>query len=462
MFGKESLNERVIFSLSFFCLRQANRQKNEREEIKPDALSSDHSSQSIRHTTRTFHLTSMLHSLPHSSPASLLSNEQVRRAFAFFQASAEPFTTELIRLCEIPAPPFQEQARGEYVAARFAALGLSEVYTDDIGNVIGLYRGATASPLLVVSAHLDTVFPAATDVTVRRVGTRLCAPGIGDNCSGLAAMLAMVEALQVGQFKLRGSIAFVATVGEEGEGNLRGARHLFTTGSLAGRITDFISFDGPGTDFITHQALGSRRYRVTLTGPGGHSWSDFGVVHPVYALARAAAKLADYRAPHEPRTTYNIGRIEGGDAVNVIPEVARMDVDLRSVNEAQLTQLEEYFLHEIHQAVRTENTLRAASGHSLQADIKLIGHRPSGEIPAHAPLVQSAVAASRAVGVQPLLNCASTDANIPISLGIPAITIGAGGRGGDAHRLTEWYDPTGREVGYQRALLLLLAVAGVV
>lgn len=397
----------------------------------------------------------------HRSPISLLDNAQVKRAFAFIHAAAAHFTEEHIRLCEIPAPPFQEQMRGAHVAARFAELGLADVHTDDIGNVIGLYRGATATPLLVVSAHLDTVFPVATVVTVRRVGTRLCAPGIGDNCAGLAAMIAMIEALNAGQFQLHGSIAFVATVGEEGEGNLRGARHLFTAGTLAGRITEFISFDGPGTDFITHQALGSRRYRVTLTGPGGHSWSDFGVVNPVYALARAAAKLADYRAPHEPRTTYNIGRIEGGDSVNVIPEVARMEVDLRSVDEAQLSRLEEYFLSEISQAVRTENTLRAASGHSLRSDIQLIGHRPSGAIPTRARLVQCAIAASRAVGLQPLLNCASTDANIPISLGIPAITIGAGGRGGDAHRLTEWYEPTGREVGYSRALLLLLAMTGV-
>ncbi|MFN7926828.1 MAG: M20/M25/M40 family metallo-hydrolase [Blastocatellia bacterium] len=398
---------------------------------------------------------------PNLLPALLLGNEQVKRAFAFIDGAAAHFTEEHIRLCEIPAPPFQEQARGAYVARRFAELGLADVHADEIGNVIGLYRGATTSPLLVVSAHLDTVFPAATDVTVRRAGVRLSAPGIGDNCAGLAAMIAMIEALSAGAIKLHGSIAFVATVGEEGEGDLRGARHLFTAGALAGQITEFISFDGPGTDFITHQALGSRRYRVTLHGPGGHSWSDFGVVNPVFALGRTAARLGDYRVPYEPRTTYNIGRIEGGDAVNVIPEMARMDVDLRSMDETQLSRLEDYLLSEIHQAVRTENALRAASGYRLRADIELIGHRPSGAIPAGAPLVQCAVAAARAVGLQPLLNCASTDANIPLSLGIPAITIGAGGRGGDAHRLTEWYEPTGREVGYQRALLLLLASIGI-
>lgn len=412
---------------------------------------------------RALHLYSMSTSRhSHSSLASLLDNEPVKRAFAFIQAAAEHFTAEHIRICEIPAPPFKEQMRGQYFAARFAELNLAEVHTDSIGNVIGYYRGATETPLLVVSAHLDTVFPESTNVQVKRIGTRLCAPGIGDNCAGLAALLAMIEALNAAQIKLRGSLAFVATVGEEGEGNLRGARHLFTEGRLAGRVTDFISFDGPGTDFITHQALGSRRYRVTLTGPGGHSWTDFGVVNPIHALGRVATNLSEYAVPHHPRTTYNIGRIEGGDSVNVIPEVAHLDVDLRSTDETQLARLEEFFLHEVQQAVRKENLLRAASGHSLHADIKLIGHRPSGYTPLHSRLVKLAHEASHAVGIVPLLNCASTDANIPISLGIPAITLGAGGRGGDAHRLTEWYEPTNREIGYQRALLLILGIAGII
>lgn len=410
-----------------------------------------------------FHLKAMsTPQFPDSPLASLLHDERVKRAFTFIQSAAEHFTDEHVRICEIPAPPFKELVRGEYLARRFAELQLADVHTDRIGNVIGYYPGTTEASRLVVSAHLDTVFPETTDVRVKRSGTRLCAPGIGDNCAGLAALVAMIEALNAAQIKLRGSLAFVATVGEEGEGNLRGVRHLFTEGQLAGRITDFISFDGPGTDFITHQALGSRRYRITLTGPGGHSWSDFGVVNPVYALGRVAARLSEYRPPYEPRTTYNIGRIEGGDSVNVIPEMAYLDVDLRSTDEAQLSRLEEFFLHEVHQAVRTENSLRAASGHSLRADIKLIGHRPSGQTSAHLPLVKYAQEASYALGLRPLLNCASTDANIPISLGIPAITIGAGGRGGDAHRLTEWYDPIGREIGYQRALLLILAAVGII
>lgn len=394
------------------------------------------------------------------SIAALLRDPRVQRAFKFINTSSARFTAELIRICEIPAPPFKEHERGRYVAGRLAELGLADVHTDSVGNVIGFYRGESETPMVVISAHLDTVFPENTDVKVRQVGSRLCAPGIGDNVSGLAALVAMVQALKAGEIELRGTVAFVATVGEEGEGDLRGVRHLFSEGRLAGRVSAFVSFDGPGVDFITHQALGSRRYRIALEGPGGHSWGDFGVVNPVHALGRAVARLADYPAPQEPRTTYNVGLIEGGDSVNVIPETARMDVDLRSTSEGELGKLEEFLLGAINQAVADENALRASAGRRLKVDVRLIGHRPSGETLASAPLVRTAVEASRALGLDPILNRASTDSNIPISLGIPAITIGVGGRSGDAHRLSEWYEQTGRELGYQRAFLILLAMAG--
>lgn len=394
------------------------------------------------------------------SVAELLRYEQLARAFAFIDTSAARFTAEQIRICEIPAPPFKEQERARYFAARFIELGLRDVHTDSEGNVIGFYRGQTEQPLLVLSAHLDTVFPEGTDVTVRRVGTRLCAPGIADDVAGLAALIGLIQTLNAAQLELLGTIAFVATVGEEGEGDLRGVRHLFSEGRLVGRVAAFVSFDGPGVDFITHQALGSRRYRITLQGPGGHSWGDFGVVNPVHALGRIIARMADYRAPQEPRTTYNIGRIEGGESVNVIPQWAAMDIDLRSTAEAELARLEEFLLAAINRAVLDENALRAASGNKLTVEVKLIGNRPSGETPREALLVRTAIEASRALGINPLLNRASTDANIPISLGIPAITIGVGGVSNDSHRLSEWYDPTGRELGYKRALLLALALAG--
>jgi acetylornithine deacetylase/succinyl-diaminopimelate desuccinylase-like protein len=394
------------------------------------------------------------------SVADLLRDDLVGQAFAFMDSSAARFTAEHVRICEIPAPPFKEQERGRYLAARFNELNLSDVHTDSEGNVIGFYRGEAEQPLLVLSAHLDTVFPEGTDVVVRRVGSRLCAPGIADNCAGLAALIALVQALNAAQIRLRGTIAFVATVGEEGEGDLRGVRHLFAEGKLAGRVSSFVSFDGPGVDFITHQALGSRRYRIRLEGPGGHSWGDFGVVNPVHALGRAVARLADYQAPQEPRTTYNIGRIEGGESVNVIPQSASMDIDLRSAAEAELSRLEEFLLAAINRAVVDENVMRAASGQKLKAEVQLIGNRPSGETPRDAPLVRTATEASRSLGITPILNRASTDANIPISLKVPAITIGVGGVSNDSHRLSEWYDPAGRELGYKRALLLALGMTG--
>jgi len=393
--------------------------------------------------------------------AELLGAPRIARAFDFIDSSQARFTAELIRICEIPAPPFKERDRGHYFAARFAELGLADVHTDSEGNVIGFYRGESEEPLLVMSAHLDTVFPEETDVKVRRVGSRLCAPGIADDAAGLAALIGLIQTLNSAEIRLRGTIAFVATVGEEGEGDLRGVRHLFNEGRLAGRISAFVSFDGTTIEFITHQALGSRRYRVTLKGPGGHSWGDFGVVNPVHALGRVIARMADYRAPQEPRTTYNIGRIEGGESVNVIPQSASMDVDLRSVSELELSRLEEFLLAAVDRATLDENAARAASGNKLQAELTMIGNRPSGETPRDSILVRTAIEASRVMGVTPILNRASTDSNIPISLGIPAITIGAGGVSSDSHRLSEWYDPTGREIGYKRALLLALGIVGI-
>jgi tripeptide aminopeptidase len=399
---------------------------------------------------------------PRKPISELVKNEQVKQAFAFIDASSSRFTSEHARICEIPAPPFKEQERGRYFASRFAELGLSDVHTDSAGNVIGFYRGQSDDAFLVLSAHLDTVFPEGTDVTVRRVGSRLCAPGIADDAAGLASLIGLVQSLNAAHIMLQGTLAFVATVGEEGEGDLRGVRHLFSEGRLAGNVSGFISFDGSGVNYITHQALGSRRFRVKLEGPGGHSWGDFGVVNPIYALGRAIAKIAAYRAPADPRTTYNIGRIEGGESVNVIPQTASMDVDLRSASENELSKLEEFLLAAINQAVLDENALRASSGQKLKSEIRLIGNRPSGETPRDAAIVRAAIEASRLLGINPALNRASTDSNIPISLGIPAVTIGVGGVSGDSHRLTEWYDPAGRELGYKRALLLALAMVGIV
>ena len=394
------------------------------------------------------------------SLADLMRRPEMEKAFAIIDHSASRFTAEQIRICEIPAPPFGEEERGRYIEDRFRELGLRDVERDGIGNVIGHY-GPVPEPgdearRLVVSAHLDTVFPAGTDVRVRRVGSRLCAPGIGDDAAGLAALIALIEIMNEAGLIPPHPLTFVATVGEEGEGDLRGVRYLFTRGDLAGRIGRFISIDGAGAEWLTHQALGSRRYRLRLEGPGGHSWGDFGVVNPVHTLGRIVGQLADYPAPANPRTTFNVGRIEGGESVNVIPTSATMDIDLRSGSASELERLEEFLLTTIDRAIAAENLLRAAAGRELRRDLQLIGSRPSGETPESDPLVRNALEIGRLLGLRTWLNRNSTDANIPISLGIPAVTIGAGGISGDPHRLSEWYDPRGRETGYRRALLMVM------
>lgn len=382
------------------------------------------------------------------------------RSLTFFDKNAEAITDEQIRICSIPASPFAEQQRAEYLAEKFRSLALTEVQIDEEGNCLGLLKGTSHSPLLVVSAHLDTVFAPDTDFTIVRSGNRLHGPGIADDGCGLAALIALVRAMQTEKIRPEGSILFVGTVGEEGEGNLRGVRHLLTRGRWASKVDVFLSFDGPGVDRITNRALGSRRYRVEVTGPGGHSWGDFGLPNPVHALGRAVAKLAGYPLPREPRTTFNVGRIEGGTSVNSIPEKAVMDVDLRSGADAELRRLDSFFRRAVMQAADEENATRRPVDPPLEVKVDLIGERPSGETPADSPLVEVAIEATRILGIEPRLDQSSTDSNFPISIGIPAITLGAGGASGASHTLAEWFDPTGREIGLKRALLVMLGVVG--
>ena len=384
----------------------------------------------------------------------------VERACRFFTEHAAGITDEHATICAIPSPPFGEAARAEYLAARFRQCGLTEARIDAEGNCVALRRGRTLRPLLVVSAHLDTVFPAGTDFSIRYAHGKMLAPGIADDGCGLAALLALARALEACAIETQGSLLFVGTVGEEGAGNLRGVRHLLTGGEWASEVDAFISLDGPGVERITHAALGSRRYRVRYTGTGGHSWGDFGVANPVHALGRAVARLAAYPAPSTPRTTFNVGRIEGGAGVNVIPCEALMDVDLRSESADELGRLDAFFRRIAREAADDENSMRRAGAPPLELEVKLIGDRPSGVTPPDAPLVRLAEAATRAVGHRPRLDCSSTDSNIPISLGIPAVTIGAGGASGNSHTLEEWYDPRGRETGLRRALLVMLGTVG--
>jgi tripeptide aminopeptidase len=390
-----------------------------------------------------------------------MSHLTVARALRFFESNADKITEEQIHICSVPATPFGEQERAEYLRQKFSELGLTEVEIDEEGNCLGLLRGASLKPLLVVSAHLDTVFSKDDDFTVVKRDQKLFAPGIADDGCGLAALIAIADVIQNERILLEGSLLFVGTVGEEGEGNLRGVRHLFTKGRWASTVDAFLSFDGPGLERITNRALGSRRYRVEFTGPGGHSWGDFGAPNPVHALGRAISRLAGYPVPKEPRTTFNVGRVEGGTGVNSIPSRATMEVDLRSAAETELQRLDAFFRRAMRDAADEENGTRRAGNPLLQLKLELIGDRPTGETPNDSPLVELALEATRLLGVEPRLDQSSTDSNLPISLGIPAITLGAGGTSGCSHTLDEWYDPRDRDKGLKRGLLVVLGMAGI-
>lgn len=392
------------------------------------------------------------------SVSELLDSPELQRAFRFIDAHVNKITQEQICICSIPAAPFGERERAEYLTKKFRELGLGDAHLDEEGNCLALRKGRSATPLLVISAHLDTVFPATTDFTVRRAGGKLLAPGISDDGCGLAALLGLAETLEETGIETEGSLLFVGTVGEEGEGNLRGVRHLLTSSRWANHIDAFISFDGAEVERITNQALGSRRYRVLLRGAGGHSWGDFGVANPVHALGRAITKLTSYPAPKQPRTTFNVGRIEGGSSINAIPQEATMDVDLRSASAEELLKLDAFFRRAMREAAEDENAMRRNGDRALELKVDLIGERPSGETPADAALVKLACDATKALGFSPRLSQASTDSNLPISLGIPAITLGAGGTSGNSHTLEEWYDPRGRDLGLKRALLIILGI----
>lgn len=391
----------------------------------------------------------------------LLDSEVMQLAFRFFEEQADEITRGHISICSIPAAPFGEAERALHLRERFRQAGLGTAELDEEGNCLGLRKGRSLTPLLVVSAHLDTVFPAATDFTVRQAGQRLLAPGISDDGAGLAALMALARALEASRIETEGSLLFVGTVGEEGAGDLRGVRYLFTRGEWSKRIDAFISLDGSDVDRITNSALGSRRYRVRLVGKGGHSWGDFGIANPAHALGGAIARLVSYPAPQNPRTTFNVGRIESGSSINVIPREATMDVDLRSACGDELRRLDAFFRRAVYEATADENARRRKGDPPLEMNVQLIGDRPGGETPANSLMVETALEATRLLGYRARLDQASTDSNFPISLGIPAITLGAGGTSGNTHTLDEWYDPRDRDVGLKRTLLLMLGMVGI-
>jgi tripeptide aminopeptidase len=394
---------------------------------------------------------------PASSPGETLAAEPaVRASLDFIKANEPAVLNEQVRLCEIPAPPFGEQARAQAYKAAFEQLGLKNVRIDAAGNVLGERPGRQLRPHVVMSAHLDTVFPEGTNVTTTRSGTTIAGPGISDDCRGLAVLLGVIRAMNEARIETAGSVTFVGTVGEEGLGDLRGVKHLFGT-ELEGRVDRFVSVDGAGTS-ITRTAVGSRRYRVTFKGPGGHSFGDFGIANPVHAVGRAVSRIAALEVPRDPKTTFNVGRIGGGTSVNSIAAEAWMEIDLRSADRASLAALDARVVQALDQSLADENARWGDRGR-LTMDRKLVGDRPAGATPADAPIVRTALEVSRALALSAAIEEGSTDANIPMSLGIPAITIDGGGEGEGAHSLSEHFDSVDSWKGTARVLLLTVALA---
>lgn len=385
----------------------------------------------------------------------LMNDAVVKAALDAARRNEPQIIEEQVRLCEIPAPPFAEQARAEAYRDAFAALGLRNVRIDEAGNVLGDRPGTAERPRLVFSAHLDTVFPDGTDVRVRREGTLLRGPGIGDDCRGLAVVLGVIRALNDAGVETPGTVTFVGTVGEEGLGDLRGVKHLFNV-SLKDQIDRFVSVDGTGLG-ITHIGVGSHRYRVTFKGPGGHSYGAFGLVNPIHALGRAIAAIADFQVPSEPKTTFNVGRIGGGTSVNSIAFEAWMEVDMRSADSAALASVDASFQQALDRALAAEND-RWSRGR-LEVERELVGDRPAGRTPAESPMVQAIVSVTRALGLPVVLDEGSTDSNIGMSRGVPSVTIDGGGKGSGAHSLGESFDATDSWQGTQRALLVAIALA---
>jgi tripeptide aminopeptidase len=402
-----------------------------------------------------------------SRVTALAAQRPVHEAFAWLHGNPKTIMDWQAGLVAIPAPPFGEQARSDWLAAKFAEAGLTDVQTDAVGNVYGTLAAVklppeSSGPVVVLSAHLDTVFPAETPLHPVMDGDRLQAPGSCDNGAGVAGMLAIARALVEAKITLPAPLIFLGNVGEEGEGDLRGVRHFYNQRSLAGRVAAHIVLDGAGADSAVTRALGSRRYQVTINGPGGHSFTDAGTANPIAALATALATLAEVSLPEEPRTTLNVGTIRGGTSVNSIPESAQAAIDLRSTDPGQLLRLEVALHRAVEDAVSHWNgraKVGTANGEKpLSFTIVKIGDRPAANLPADSPLLDALRAVDRHLRLRTDLRLGSTDANIPLSLGVPALSMGAGGDGGGAHTQAEWYSAKDRESGLRRVLLLTLAM----
>jgi tripeptide aminopeptidase len=385
----------------------------------------------------------------------LLSRPEVKKALAFIEASHEHTLASQVTIAQIPAPTFHESEKAKYMAGEFRRVGLKNVEIDKQGNVLG-WRDGAVKDTFVLAAHLDISFAPGVNTQVRKEGPRWHGPGLGDDARGLAALLNIVEAMNEAGIKTHQTILFVANVGEEGLGDLNGVRYLLKESSARERIREFISIDGSDPTRIVNGGTGVKRYRVTLTGPGGHSYGNFGRVSPIHAAARVIDQLADMQVPAEPKTTFNVGKISGGTAVNAIAEECSFEVDLRSVDPGTLDRIEAKLFEAVRVGVEQENKARAASGSVLKSDMKLVSNRPAGQSAVSNPLVKAAQAAIGAMGQNAVLEFSSTDSNIPISMGIPAITMGGGGRSGNAHSLEEWFEPANAWKGPQTVLLTML------
>lgn len=359
------------------------------------------------------------------------------KAMAAIDSGHDKWVADIITLTEIPAPPFKETARAQAYRDIFIAQGLTDVEIDTVGNVTGLRKGG-GDGLIVVSAHLDTVFPEGTPVKVRREGDKLFAPGVGDDSTGLATQLAFINAMNAAGIRTKADILFVGTVGEEGRGDLRGVRHLFTKGKYQGRTKAFFSIDGGGMDSLTIGGAGSKRYRVTFKGPGGHSFGAFGLVNPMTAMSQAVVDLYKVTVPTDPKTTYSASVVGGGTSVNAIPGEVWMEFDMRSATAEELAKVEQRFLAILNDAAATENVARSTRDGRITVQPVLVGDRPAGSTPLSADIVQFSTAAYAAEGIKLRYSSSSTDSNIPISLGIPAITISRVATGGRNHSLEEW------------------------
>jgi len=394
---------------------------------------------------------------PAQDAAALMNETSVKAALEAIERNEPHMLDEQARVCEIPAPPFGEDKRGLEFKRLFENLGLKDVRIDNAGNVIATRPGQNARPNVVIAAHLDTVFPEGTNVKVTREGKIMKGAGIGDDCRGLAVLLGVIKGLDDGNVRTPGTITFVADVGEEGLGDLRGMKELFGE-SMKGKIDSFISVDGLGMN-ITNVAVGSYRYRVFFKGPGGHSYGSFGMANPIQAMGRAIAKVDAFEVPTEPKTTFNVGRVGGGTSVNAIPDESWMEVDLRSADVKSLDALNARFKAALNEAVEEENKRWNNRG-PVSVTPEIVGLRPAGNTPESAPIVQTALAVSKALGANSRMGEGSTDSNVAMNMGIPAITIGGGGTGSGAHSPKgERYDSTDSWKGTQRALLLVVSLA---